>query len=140
MFRHCEGKDSRETIRCRLLFRDDHYPVCRLDIQQDSEFATGSGYRKRFYRYFENSDYWKKLHIAPPFIYYLQKHLSSLLCYDSSLSVYGVSSALWCNHIRPINLLSGHAKFVSMNLFQVWQERALSVAQTLRTSFAAYLD
>ena len=21
--------------------RDDHYPVCRLDIRQDSEFATG---------------------------------------------------------------------------------------------------
>jgi len=26
--------------------RDDHYPVCRLDIQQDSEFATGYGYPK----------------------------------------------------------------------------------------------
>jgi len=21
--------------------RDDHYPVCRLDIRKDSEFATG---------------------------------------------------------------------------------------------------
>jgi len=26
--------------------RDDHYPVCWLDIRQDSEFATGYGYRK----------------------------------------------------------------------------------------------
>jgi len=26
--------------------RDDHYPVCRLDIRQDSEFATGYGYSK----------------------------------------------------------------------------------------------
>jgi len=26
--------------------RDDHYPVCRLDIQKDSEFATGYGYPK----------------------------------------------------------------------------------------------
>ena len=26
--------------------RDDHYPVCRLDIRQDSEFATGYGYPK----------------------------------------------------------------------------------------------
>jgi len=26
--------------------RDDHYSVCRLDIQQDSEFATGNGYPK----------------------------------------------------------------------------------------------
>jgi len=24
-----------------LLCRDDHYPVCRLDIRQDSKFATG---------------------------------------------------------------------------------------------------
>jgi len=24
-----------------LTWRDDHYPVCRLDIRQDSEFATG---------------------------------------------------------------------------------------------------
>jgi len=28
------------------LYRDDHYPVCRLDIRQDSEFATGYGYPK----------------------------------------------------------------------------------------------
>jgi len=26
--------------------RDDHHPVYRLDIQQDSEFATGHGYPK----------------------------------------------------------------------------------------------
>jgi len=26
--------------------RHDHYPVCWLDIQQDSEFATGYGYPK----------------------------------------------------------------------------------------------
>jgi len=26
--------------------RDDHYTVCRLDIRQDSEFATGYGYAK----------------------------------------------------------------------------------------------
>jgi len=29
-----------------LWIRDDHYPVCRLDIRQDSEFATGYGYPK----------------------------------------------------------------------------------------------
>ena len=29
-----------------LCTRDDQYPVCRLDIQQDSEFATGYGYPK----------------------------------------------------------------------------------------------
>jgi len=80
--------------------RDDHYPVCQLDIRQDSECATGYGYpktafkwepdtdpdiRKRFYRCFEDSDFWKS------FIYYLQKHLFSLLCLDSQF-VYGVIS------------------------------------------------
>ena len=28
------------TLLCSVRIRDDHYPVCRLDIQQDSEFAT----------------------------------------------------------------------------------------------------
>ena len=51
----------------------------------------GTGYPKRFYRYFEDSDFWKKLHIAQSLIYYLQKHLFSLLCHDSE-SVYGVIS------------------------------------------------
>jgi len=34
---------------CRFLFvctRDDHYPVCRLDIQRDSEFETGYRFPK----------------------------------------------------------------------------------------------
>jgi len=31
---------------CALCTRDDHYPVCRLDIRQDNEFATGYGYPK----------------------------------------------------------------------------------------------
>ena len=43
------------------------------------------------YRYFEDSDFWKKLHIAQSFIHYLQKHLFSLLCH-ASWSVYGVIS------------------------------------------------
>jgi len=30
--------------------REDHYPVCRLDIQQDSEFATGYGYAKTAFK------------------------------------------------------------------------------------------
>ena len=48
-------------------------------------------YPKRFYQYFEDSDFWKKLHIAQSFIYYLQKHLFSLLHHDSE-SAYGVNS------------------------------------------------
>jgi len=38
----------------------------------------------------------------------------------------------------PLHLLIGYAKFVSMNLFLVWQDRALSVY--IWTLFAAYLD
>jgi len=30
--------------------RDDHYPVCRLDIRQDSEFPPGSGYPKNAFK------------------------------------------------------------------------------------------
>jgi len=30
--------------------RDDHYPACRLDIRQDSEFATGYGYLKAVFK------------------------------------------------------------------------------------------
>ena len=85
--------------------REDHYPVCRLDIRQDSEFAPdkdiqkllsnatgyGSGYPKRFYQYFEDSDFCKKVDIAQSFIYYLQRHLFSLLHHGSE-SVYGVIS------------------------------------------------
>ena len=29
-----------------MRIRDDHYPVSRLDTEQDSEFATGYGYPK----------------------------------------------------------------------------------------------
>jgi len=30
--------------------RDDHYPVCRLDIRQDSEFAIVYGYPKTAFK------------------------------------------------------------------------------------------
>jgi len=33
-----------------ITIRDDHYPVCRLDIRQDSEFATGYGYPKTAFK------------------------------------------------------------------------------------------
>jgi len=79
-------------------------PACQLDIQQVSEFATGYGYPKncfqtdsvygypkRFYRFFEDSDFWKKLNMAQSFIHYLQKHFFSLLCHDPQ-SVYAIIS------------------------------------------------
>jgi len=65
------------------------------DIQNCFQTGTGygSGYPKRFYQYFEDSDFWKKMHIhiEQSFIYYLQKHVFSLLRHDSE-SVYGVIS------------------------------------------------
>jgi len=51
-----------------------------LDIGQDSEFATGYGYPKSAFKrepdtdpdirnaFIDNSDFWKKLHIAQSFI------------------------------------------------------------------------
>jgi len=36
--------------------RDDHYPVCRLDIRQDSEFATGDGYPKTAFKLKPDTD------------------------------------------------------------------------------------
>jgi len=30
--------------------KDDHYLVCRLDIRQDSDFATGYGYPKTVFK------------------------------------------------------------------------------------------
>jgi len=132
--------------------RDDHYPfagwisgrIVSLQSDTDIQKLLSNGNRVRirisesFYRYFEDSDFWKKLHITQSFIDYLQKYLFSLLCHDFE-SVYGVISVPKCNPIPPLNLLNGHAKFVSMNLFLMWQDRALSAAYTLRTLFAVYL-
>jgi len=53
------------------------------DIHNCFQTGTGYGYPKRFNRYFEDSDFWKKLHIAQIFIHYFQKHLFSRLCHDS---------------------------------------------------------
>jgi len=38
-----------------------------------------------------------------------------------------------------LNLLNGHTKLVSISLFLMWQDMALSVACTLGTLLAAYL-
>jgi len=38
------------------VIRDNHYPVCRLDIRQDSEFATGCGYPKTAFKWEPDTD------------------------------------------------------------------------------------
>jgi len=41
---------NRISITIVVCVRNDHYPVCRLDIRQDSEFATGYGYPKTAFK------------------------------------------------------------------------------------------
>ena len=80
-----------------LRIRDDHHPVCRLDIRQDSEFATEYGYpktaikrepdpdiRNAFFDISRIQIFGKSciLH-NHSFIVINQKHLFSLLCHDS---------------------------------------------------------
>jgi len=70
-----------------------------VSLQPDTDIqkllSNGNRIRIRisetFYRHFESSDFWKKLHIAQSFFHYLQKHLFSLLCHDTE-SIYGVIS------------------------------------------------
>jgi len=46
---YCLGLISRSLVQV-VEGRDDHYPVCRLDIRQDSEFATGYGHPKTVFK------------------------------------------------------------------------------------------
>ena len=96
---------TQDVFGTALLTRDDHYPVCRLDIWQDSQFATGygypncfqtwygygSGYPKSFYPYFEDSDFWKicSLHNHSFIIF---RSVFSAFCAMTPESVYGVIS------------------------------------------------
>ena len=87
----------------------------RVDIRQDSEFATGNGYPKllsnenrilnriseMILSIFRGFRLLVKLHIAQSFIYYLQKHLFGLLCHDSQF-VYGIISL--CRNVIPSSL------------------------------------
>jgi len=90
-----------------LQCRDDHYRVCRLDIRQDSEFATGYGYPKSALKREPDTDpdirnvfidisriqtLGKSCTLYNhSFIFFIQRDLFSHLCHDSE-SVYGVFS------------------------------------------------
>ena len=84
------------------------------------------------------------------FIIFIQKHIFSLLYHDSE-SVCGVISAMQSQiplfpnspfNVQlfpkvwilipnsPFNVLIGRAKYVSMNMFLVWQDSAVSIAYT----------
>jgi len=100
--------------------KDDHYPVCRLDIRQDGDFATGSEYPKTAFKREPDTDkdirnafidilriqtFLKKvahcaiIHVSSEFLlqkHYLQKHLFSCmeLCFlELSLCKFGTNSA-----------------------------------------------
>jgi len=45
-----QNRSSRVFALMAKYTRDDHYPVCRLDIWRDSEFATGYGYPKTAFK------------------------------------------------------------------------------------------
>jgi len=95
------------VVRYPQQARDDHYPVCRLDIRQDSEFATGYGYpksalkrtpdtnpdiRNAFIDISRIQTFGKSCTLHNhSFIIFIQKHLFNHLCHDSE-SVYGVFS------------------------------------------------
>ena len=71
--------------------------IVSLQLDKDIQKLLSNGNRiwiwisETFYRFFEDSDFWKKLHIAQSLIYCLQKPIFSLLCHDSE-SVYVVIS------------------------------------------------
>jgi len=44
------------VVEVLVSIRDDQYPVCRLDIRQDSEFATGYGYQKTAFKWEPDTD------------------------------------------------------------------------------------
>jgi len=48
-FLHLKHFEASASL-CVVNDRDDHHPVCRLDIWQDSEFATGYGYPKTAFK------------------------------------------------------------------------------------------
>jgi len=101
---------SIKKLQIRSIYIQNHvhlcYPACRVDIRQDSEFATGSHIQKllsngnwkririsetllSIFRGFRLL--WKKLPIAQSFINYLQKHLFKLLChYTESVMFTGI--------------------------------------------------
>ena len=105
---------AKQRVTVRLATRDDHYPVCRLDIQQDSECATGYGYPKSALKREPDTDpdirnafidisriqtFGKSCTLHNhTFVIFIQKHLFSHMCHDSE-SVYGVFSVSQCNLI-----------------------------------------
>jgi len=130
-----ETPSSNDTTPRTAYSRDDHHPVFRLDIRQDSEFATGYGYPKTAFKREPDTD----PDIRNGFIdisriqtfgksYTLHNHSR----YDYGTIIHSLSSeasfqpsvpwlrvCLWCTLCTVVQS-HWHAKFVCMNLFLLW--------------------
>jgi len=127
----------RTTLVCS---RDYHYPICWLDIRQDSEFATGYGYPKSALKREQDTDpEIQNAFIDISRIQTLEKVANCTIIHLLSLfgSIFSAICAitpslsmvyyLYHSVISFPSVLIGHAKFVGMNMFLVCQDRALSV-------------
>jgi len=122
-----------KLIHTRALLRDtrdDHYPVCRLDIWQDSEFATGYGYPKTAFKREPDTD--PDIRNASINISRIQTFGKSCTLHYHSFIIYRSIFSAFCAMTPSLSIVygvifetKGYAKFVSMNLFLVWQDKAL---------------
>jgi len=120
--------------------RDDHYLVCRLDIRWGSGFANGYENLKTAFKREPGTD--PDIQNAFIDVSRIQAfgkcrtlHNHSFIIFRSIFSAFcamtpslSMVQSLYHSVIPfPLNLLIGHAKFASMNLFLMWQDEALSV-------------
>ena len=118
-------------------------PRFRLDIPQDSEFATGYGHPNTASKWETDTDLDIRNALSIFRGFKLVEKVARCTIIHSLFSeayfqpsVPWLRVCLWCNLCTvvyshsPLNLLIGHAKFVSMNPFLMCQDRALSVCIT----------
>ena len=133
--------------------RDDHYPVFRLDIRQDSQFATGYGYPKTAFKREPDTDldtrnvliniswiqtFGKFAHCAIIHLLFLKASFQPSLPW--------LRVCLWCNLCTvECSLISFPLLICLSNTPNLltwicsWCRKVGLVQSTLRTLFAAYL-
>jgi len=83
--------------------RDYHYPVCRLDIRQDSEFATGYGYPKTAFKWEPDTD----PDIRNAFIDVSRIHTSGKSCtlHDQSFIIFRSIFSAFCTMTPSLSMV-----------------------------------
>ena len=83
--------------------RDDHYPVCRLDIRQDSEFATGYEYPKTAFKREPDTD----PAIRKAFIYIsrIQTFGKSCTLHNHSFMIFRNTFSAFCAMTRILSMV-----------------------------------